>query len=119
MAAAASPVLITKKSSFDPVMAKDQLRALQYIKNTFGVPVFCRWFFMILAKREIYTRVSSRLVPFDLSRIQLDLHDTAGERNITLKPRQIGSTTWHIIGRLLLPAITTPGTSGLLISQTK
>src|SRR5207248_32380 len=59
------------------------------------------------------------LVPFDMTRIQLDLTDTAGPRNITVKGRQIGSTTWHILVRLMLPAILEPGSSGLLISQTK
>ena len=75
---------------------------------------------MILAKKESQLgRVRSRLIPFELSRIQLDMQDKAAKRNITLKPRQIGSTTWHIICRLFLPAILQPGTSGLLISQTK
>lgn len=59
------------------------------------------------------------MIPFELSRIQSDMQDKAGNRNITLKPRQIGSTTWHILCRLFMKAILEPGTSGLLISQTK
>lgn len=106
-------------SSYDPLIASDQLRALQYIRNTWGTPAFCRRFFTILAKKEIWKKAKTRLVPFDMSRIQLDLTNTASDRNITLKPRQIGSTTWHILTRLLLPAILEPGSSGLLISQTK
>jgi len=77
-------------------------------------------FLMILAKKEfIGSRFSSRLIPFALHRIQLDLEDKKGKRNIVLKPRQIGSTTWHILCRLFVPAILEPGSSGLLISQTK
>lgn len=115
-------VFVPKKktlSSFDPLIAADQLKALLYIKNAFGVPIFCEKFFRILAKKEIWKKAKTRLVPFRLSKIQLDLTNTAALRNITLKPRQIGSTTWHILVRLFLPAITEPGSSGLLISQTK
>jgi hypothetical protein len=107
------------RSGFDPFIAKTQLLALQVMADTWGIPTLCRNYLMILAKRELYKHVQTRLVEFDLSRIQLDLQNMAGKRNITLKPRQIGSTTWHIICRLLVPAITKPGTSGLLISQTK
>lgn len=106
-------------TSFDPKIAADQLKALQLIKNTWGIPVFCRRFFTILAKREVWKKIQTRLVPFDMTKIQQDLTNTAGKNNITVKGRQIGSTTWHIIVRLLMPAILEPGSSGLLISQTK
>jgi hypothetical protein len=110
-----------KKSSsaYDPRIASDQLKALLYIWKTWGTPIFCRRFFTILAKKEIWSLAKTRLVPFDMSRIQLDLTNTAGDNNITVKGRQIGSTTWHIIVRLFMPAILEPGSSGLLISQTK
>jgi len=75
---------------------------------------------MILSKKEYRLKTgSTRLIPFRLSSIQEDLQNTAAPRNITVKPRQIGSTTWHIICRLFLASILEPGTSGLLISQTK
>jgi hypothetical protein len=106
-------------SGYDPVIASDQLKALLYIKNTWGIPVFCRRFFTILAKKEIWKQAHTRLVPFDMTKIQLDLTNTAGPNNITVKGRQIGSTTWHILVRLMMPAILEPGSSGLLISQTK
>lgn len=106
-------------SAYDPLIASDQLKALLYIKNTWGTPVFCRRFFTILAKKEIWKKQATRLVPFDMSRIQLDLTNTARDNNITVKGRQIGSTTWHILVRLMMPAILEPGSSGLLISQTK
>src|SRR6266403_218643 len=106
-------------SAFDPAIANAQLRALLHLKNTYGVPAFCHQFFTILAKKEIWQKAKTRLVPFDMTRIQLDLSNTAGGNNITVKGRQIGSTTWHILVRLFLPAILEPGSSGLLISQTK
>jgi hypothetical protein len=106
-------------SSYDPVIASDQLKALLLIKNTFGTEVFCRRAFTILAKKEIWQKQKTRLVPFDMTRIQKDLTNSASDNNITVKGRQIGSTTWHILVRLLLPAILEPGSSGLLISQTK
>lgn len=107
------------RSGFDPVLAREQLLALQTLHAAFGTPWFCQAFLMVLAKKEFKGVLTTRLVPFVLNRIQLDLQDKKGRRNIVLKPRQIGSTTWHIICRLFLPAILEPGTSGLLISQTK
>ena len=112
--------LIKKKASWiDPILAQAQLDTLRGIRDAHGLPIFCEWFLRILAKRELYKGVRSRLAPFILSKIQLDLTNTAARRNITLKPRQIGSTTWHILCRLFTPVILEPGTTGLLISQTK
>lgn len=110
---------VKKGAGFDPGLSKVQLLALQIMADTWGIPTFCHNYVMILAKRELYNHVQTRLVPFELSRIQLDLQDKKGLRNITLKPRQIGSTTWHILCRLFINSILKPGTSGLLISQTK
>lgn len=103
----------------DPVLAADQLAMLQFFKKEYGLPFFCSAFLRILAKKELYKGIHTRIVPFDLSRIQRDLTVTQAQKNITLKPRQIGSTTWHILCRLFVPVITEPGVSGLLISQTK
>jgi hypothetical protein len=58
-----------------------------------------------------------RLVPFRHNRIQLDLDKNLGNRNICLKPRQGGYTTYMILMRLLLQCILNPGAGGLLISQ--
>lgn len=119
MAAEASHVFVRKPSGFDPHVARQQLQFMQMYYNTKGADYVCRQYIMILAKKELRSRVRSRLIPFHLSRIQQEMEDRKGLRNITLKPRQIGSTTWHIINRLFLPAIVEPGSSGLLISQTK
>lgn len=85
-----------------------------------------------------------RLIPFKHNRIQLNLDeeifhwDVANKkwkgarvdkntgkiivpqsvkRNIMLKPRQAGYTTFFLIMRLLIPTILEPGTTSLLISQ--
>lgn len=58
------------------------------------------------------------LVPFHLNSIQRDIESKLGSRNIFLKPRQAGYTTYMIIRRLFLPCILNPGHNGLLISQT-
>lgn len=116
------PVTVFPKKNatgVDPVKARDQLLALKSFHDVWGLSFFCGSFIRILAKKELYKGISSRLVPFYFSKIQENLTDTAAKRNITLKPRQIGSTTWHILCRLFIPAIIEPGSSGLLISQTK
>lgn len=107
------------RSGFDPLYARAQLEALQALRNASGLPQLCEWCFMVLARRELQLKIRTRLIPFKLTRIQEDLQDKAGLRNITNKSRQIGSTTWHVLCRLLIPAILSPGTSSLLISQTK
>jgi hypothetical protein len=108
------------RHGFDRLLCEVQLEALQRFKNAHGMPYFCECFLMILAKREFQgKRLTSRLIPFRHHKIQLDLENKAKKRNLVLKPRQIGSTTWHILCRLFIPAILEPGSSGLLISQTK
>lgn len=107
------------RSSFDPVLARAQLQAMQQIWAAHGAEHFCESLVMILAKKEMATKQKGRLVPFKFSKIQSDIYNKRGFRNIILKPRQIGSTTYHIIVRLFLAGILNPGTSGLLISQTK
>lgn len=57
------------------------------------------------------------LVPFHLNTIQRDIEANLGQKNIFLKPRQGGYTTYMIIRRLFLPCILNPGHNGLLISQ--
>ena len=57
------------------------------------------------------------LIPFYLNRIQTDIESKLGPRNIFLKPRQGGYTTYTMIRRLFLPCILNPGHNGLLIAQ--
>ena len=57
------------------------------------------------------------LVPFHLNNIQSNIEDNLGQKNIFLKPRQGGYTTYMIIRRLYMPCVLEPGSGGLLISQ--
>jgi hypothetical protein len=117
LATAAPYVFAKRPSGFDPILARQQLGVFQMLIKTYGVAAICENLTMILAKKSLRSR--GRLIPFKFSKIQQEMENKKGKKNITLKPRQIGSTTWHIITRLFLPAIREPGTSGLLISQTK
>lgn len=65
------------------------------------------------------TRWNKKLIPFAYNRMQHEIEQNLGRNNIILKYRQGGTTTWAIIRRLFLAAILEPGTSSLLISQTK
>ena len=57
------------------------------------------------------------LIPFLFNQIQTDIESKLGLRNIFLKPRQGGYTTYTMIRRLFLPCILNPGHNGLLIAQ--
>ena len=57
------------------------------------------------------------LVPFRYNRIQKHLEKNLAARNLLLKARQIGGTTYFSLRRLLLPAITEPGIGCILVSQ--
>jgi hypothetical protein len=127
MATAAPAGFVSKlktRSGPDPVLAREQLEALNILWTAWGAENFCKFFVSILLKkpqpREVHGQiVNTRLVPFTYHRINRDMEATFTQNNITLKARQIGSTTYHIIRRLYLPTILEMGTSSLLISQTK
>lgn len=122
------------RSGFDPILARVQLETLRELYSSLGADAFYRSFICILRKKEEGTAEPTgawnrRLVPYCMNRMQLDMRDTFGssmswgdtsgpKRNITLKWRQGGSTTHHIIDRLYVPTILNPGTISLLISQT-
>jgi len=114
----------------DPKLVKDQLQALQDLYRKCGKAVFSSQMFWILRKnpepgeKDVLGNLiqagqawNKRLVPFKHNRIQKDLDAHMGPRNIMLKPRQGGYTTYCIIMRLLLSAILEPGVGCLLISQ--
>jgi hypothetical protein len=119
----------SKKSAYrgpDPYIVKDQLASIQNLLKVWGSEAFMRYFFWILRKQEKpdpsnVTKVqhgwNKRLVPFSLNRIQQDINNRLTERNICLKARQVGYTTYFILRRLCLPAISVPGSGCLLISQ--
>jgi hypothetical protein len=124
-------VFIRSKDAYrgpDPYRVKDQLTFLQDAWMKYGPERFMLHHCWIQRKqpeqgeKEILPSESlywnRNLVPFALNSIQQDIESKLGSRNIFLKPRQAGYTTYMIIRRLFLPCILNPGHNGLLISQT-
>ena len=111
----------------DSIIVREQLEWIQYLWKTWGPKEFMLRMCWILRKgpeegeREILPSESDywhrNLVPFALNEIQSNIEDNLGQKNIFLKPRQGGYTTYMIIRRLYLPCILEPGSGGLLISQ--
>lgn len=111
----------------DPYRVQEQLLLLQYMWKKWGPAEFMLRMCWILRKNaeegenEILPSESEfwnrNLVPFHLNRIQRNIEENLGERNIFVKPRQGGYTTYTIIRRLYIPSILEPGANGLLISQ--
>lgn len=134
--AAQAPYGYAKRASAynkpDPELAKYQLQVIQGLYRKLGPTEFSKRALWILRKNpeEGETDIlptnnrywNRRLVPFVHNRIQTDLDNKIivanSLRNIMLKPRQAGYTTWSILMRLLLPAIMSPGTGSMLMSQT-
>ncbi|MDE2101336.1 MAG: hypothetical protein KGL39_29080, partial [Patescibacteria group bacterium] len=61
--------------------------------------------------------LNRRLVPFVWNRVQRDLDNRLALRNVLLKFRQGGYTTFFLLVRLFLAAVLDPGTNGMLISR--
>jgi hypothetical protein len=110
----------------DSGRVRDQLEQVRSWSKLWGPGEFAEKFFWILRKNpepgessiSQYTEHwNKRLIPFKHNAIQRHIHERLANRNIFLKPRQGGYTTWMIIMRLLLPAILEPGVGCLLISQ--
>lgn len=111
----------------DPIRVKDQLQQLQAMWRTMGSKEFMFRMCWIQPKppekgeRVILPTNTKRwnkpLVPFLLNRIQEDCEDNLGQKNIFLKPRQAGYTTYMIIRRLFIPCLLNPGHNGLLMGQ--
>jgi len=127
---AAPSLFISNQSAYDkpdPYRVQEQLLLLRQFWQEWGPAEFMLRYCWILRKNpeegetEILPSESEfwnrRLVPFCLNHIQLDIEAKLGERNIFLKPRQGGYTTYSIIRLLYLACILDPGANGLLISQ--
>lgn len=121
---------VKSKSAYhgpDPKRAAAQLELLQGMLTRWGRAEFDKRFVYILRKnpepgiKDVLPKNSKfwnrRLVPFIHNRIQLDLDANMALKNILLKPRQAGYTTYVLLDRLFVPSVTEPGTSCLLISQ--
>ena len=59
-----------------------------------------------------------QLVPLDANKAQMQFEQKARRRNIVLKARQMGMTTW-IAGRFFLKTITHPGTVTVQVAHTQ
>lgn len=121
------PITTFSKSSSkaDPVLARDQLTLLQMMYNSYGREIFCQIMLWILAKKaEKGAKApigswNKRLIPYRMNRMQRDLNNKQTWKNIIAKMRQGGLTTDRLLNRILVPSVITPGSNGLLISQTK
>jgi hypothetical protein len=61
---------------------------------------------------------SGEMVPLLANRVQEEFERRRGQRNIVLKARQMGMSTW-IAGRLFLKTITIPGTLSVQVAHTQ
>ncbi len=106
------------KQQPDKSLVKEQLEALQACHLSMGTEVFLAAMVWILAKQEEeFADAPAIIVPFRFNRIQRDLFPKLGRNNLFLKPRQVGGTTFFLLVRLFLSAITQRGIGCLLISQ--
>lgn len=105
----------------DPILVKDQLQALQDMRRVWGTEAFAASMIWILGKKEdtrlTARKTHSRLIPFQFNPIQREIQANIAPKNICLKPRQIGLTTWFLLIRLFMESLLNPGTNGFLISQ--
>lgn len=111
----------------DPFRVKEQLIRLQNLWTEYGAAEFMFRFCWIQKKPhkegeddlvpEELEFWNKNLVPFFMNDIQQDIESKLGTRNIFLKPRQAGYTTYSILRRLFIPCILNPGENGLLISR--
>lgn len=109
----------------DAVLVKEQLQSLQALLDARGLEFFCRFLFWILGKKpkkfatdeDDESEEGRIIVPFAWNTFQKRLYARLGRNNLVVKARQIGSTTWFLLARLLANAITRRGTGCALISQ--
>ena len=72
-----------------------------------------------LAERLLFVRTRSGLLkPLQANHVQLLFEEHRGQRNIVLKARQLGLTTW-VAARFFLRTITNPGTLTLQVAHTQ
>lgn len=126
----APTVHVSSKSAYhgpDVGLVRYQLARLQNEYKLLGPAIFSEKYLWILRKnpepgeKDLLAKAGGhwnrRLIPFKHNHIQLDLDANMALRNILLKPRQGGYTTYILLMRLLIPAIIEPGSGNLLISQ--
>jgi len=112
------------REGYDSLLARDQLEVLRGAFEWLKPQHFYATFVTILCKQderepERPGAWNRRLVAYHMNRMQRDMRKKFDRRNLTVKMRQGGSTTHHIIDRLYMPTILNPGVASLLVSQTK
>lgn len=121
---------VRSRSAFhgpDPKRAADQLLLLQNWYKKWGPAEFDKRMVWILRKKPEQGEQdllpqdnrfwNRKLVPFVHNRIQVDLDLKKTKRDILLKARQVGHTTYCLINGLFVPTILEPGSNAMLISQ--
>lgn len=97
----------------------EELLRLGQLLDTRPVVLCGRTVAMELAERLLQVRTKSGLTkPLRANRVQWDFEDRRGQRNIVLKARQMGLTTW-VAARFFLKTITHAGTLTLQVAHTQ
>jgi len=96
-----------------------ELRAMGRILDTRPASLWGRTVLVFLA--ESLLRIRTRdggTAALCANGAQLHYEKSRGQKNIVLKARQMGMTTW-LAGRFFLKTITTPGTMTVMVAQTR
>ena len=97
----------------------EQLRRLGSMLDDPGAMLDGKPASLALAERWLRVRDrSGRNVPLVPNRVQQEYERNRGKRNIVLKARQMGISTW-IAGRLFLKTLTAPGTLTVQVAHTQ
>jgi hypothetical protein len=73
--------------------------------------------FLAKALLKVRSRTGA-LVPLQANDVQADFERRRGQRNVVLKARQMGVSTW-VAGRLFLKTVTIPGTLSVQVAHTQ
>lgn len=113
---------MARRQKLDAILAKDQLQAMQAVLQEWGMRSFLAAYVWILQKTVSgftdANAAGARLVPFRFNPIQEDIDPKLAQNNIVGKGRQQGFTTYFLLRRLFVPAITQGGIGSLLVGQT-
>jgi len=97
----------------------EQLKRLGVMLDQPGAVLFGKPVGLALAQRWLKVRDrTGRNIPLVPNRVQQEYESRRGSRNIVLKARQMGMSTW-IAGRLFLKTITQPGTMTVQVAHTQ
>src|SRR5579859_3639179 len=98
---------------------REELEKLGPLLDTRPATLGGRTVAMELAQRWLRIRTRDGATePLTVNRVQRAFEERRGQRNIVLKARQLGLTTWAA-GRFFLKTITNPGTLTLQVAHTQ